>query len=211
VIDDEMGEIDLPAGPEYRLLLVQRKHLLDQDEDHARAEQVENEPVEADVRRMVGEIAHRHAVAAQGDGDHDQKQRCAVDPAVAQPHDIGKGDAARHHQAHQQDLAHYVDRILVPQLRRGQVLRKVESQHGEHAQDCQRQGKDAGRPPLRSAQRAGLVENSHRLGQQHLGFDRLHISSLRATAHSCTADLPLVLSTRPWRPCCPLSPSPPRR
>src|SRR6185369_7012785 len=46
MVDDEMREVDLPSRTEDRLLPVQREHLLDQDEHHAGAQQVENEPVE---------------------------------------------------------------------------------------------------------------------------------------------------------------------
>ena len=65
VVDDEMREVGLPAGTEHGLLAVQGEHFLDQDEDHAGAQQVEDEPVEPDIRRVVGEVADRHAMAAR--------------------------------------------------------------------------------------------------------------------------------------------------
>ena len=64
MIDDEVREVGLPAGAEHRLI-VNRQQLLDQDENHGRAEQVEDEPVEANVGRVVGEVKRQHAKHAQ--------------------------------------------------------------------------------------------------------------------------------------------------
>jgi hypothetical protein len=49
VVDDEVVEVGLPLGAEHRLVAAQREQLLDEHEDQRRAEQVEDEPVEADV------------------------------------------------------------------------------------------------------------------------------------------------------------------
>ena len=68
VVDDEVLEVDLPLGAEHRLVLAQREQLLDEDEDQGRAEQVEDEPVEADVGRAVGEVVDRHLVARRARG-----------------------------------------------------------------------------------------------------------------------------------------------
>ena len=82
VVDDEVVEVGLPFGAEDRLVLAQREQLLDEDEDQRRAEQIEDEPVEADVGRVVGEVVDRHLVAAERERQRDQ-------------HECGEGQPAR--------------------------------------------------------------------------------------------------------------------
>jgi hypothetical protein len=129
VIHDEMREVGLPARPEHRLVAMQREQLLDQDEDHARPEQVEDEPIEADIGCVVGEVVDRHAMAAHRRGQQDQGERRAVQPAIAQLDEVGDRHAAGDHHADQQHLAQHPDVVFLPEIRRRQILGKMECQH----------------------------------------------------------------------------------
>jgi hypothetical protein len=144
MVHREMLQIGLPFLAEDRLALVQRKQLLDHHEDQGRAEQVQDEPVQPDIRRVVGELADRHARTAQRHRRDHQHERHEVEVALAIEDEIAQRDATGRQQADQQQLADDVDRILVAQIRRGQVLRKVERQYRQQAQEAQRQRDDAG-------------------------------------------------------------------
>src|SRR5678809_1333950 len=85
VVDEEVVEVGLPLRPEHRLVLPQRERLLDEDEDQRRAEQVEDEPVEADVGRVVGEVVDRNLVAAERQRQADQRERAEREPARPAP------------------------------------------------------------------------------------------------------------------------------
>ena len=86
--------------------LRKREQLLDEDEDQRRAEQVEDEPVEPDVRRVVGEVVDRHLVAAERKRQADQRERARRQPARAAEHDVEQRNAAGHDHRPVQQLAH---------------------------------------------------------------------------------------------------------
>ena len=94
VVDDEVVEVGLPLGAEHRLLLAQREQLLDEDEDQRGAEQVEDEPVQPDVGRVVGEVVHRHLVAAEQGGQRHQHEGRTGQPARPAEHGVEDRDAA---------------------------------------------------------------------------------------------------------------------
>ncbi len=154
-----MREVGLPARPEHRLVAMQRHQLLDQDEDHARAQQVEDEPVEADIGRVVGEVGHRHAMAAHRRGEQDQGQRRAVQPAIAALDQVGDRHAARDHHADQQHLPQQAHVVLLAQVRRGQIFGEVKCQHRQHGEAAQGERDDAGDLALAHLQGAGLVKD----------------------------------------------------
>src|ERR1700727_3591905 len=77
MIDGEVREICLPFGAKNGLPFVQREQFLEQYEYQGRPEQVENEPVEADIGGVVRKVAHRHARTAERHcPDHDGKGQC---------------------------------------------------------------------------------------------------------------------------------------
>ena len=76
-----------------RLALVQREQFLDHHEHQRRAEQVEDEPVQPDVRRVVGKRTDRHARAAQRGGGQHQREGHQVEVARAPQHQIAQRDA----------------------------------------------------------------------------------------------------------------------
>ena len=96
---------------------MQREHLLDQDEHHAGAQQVEDEPVEADIGRLSGKSPTGTRCPPIATATQHQGERRTVQPAIAQPDQIGQGKAARDHHADQQDLAQHVDVVFLPQVR----------------------------------------------------------------------------------------------
>ena len=159
MIHDEMREVSLPARPKDRLIAMQGRHLLDQDEDQTRTEQVEDEPVEADIGCVVGEVGYRNTMAAHRRGDQDQSQCRAVQPAIAALDQIGDRHAARDHHADQQHVPQQADVVLLSQVRCGQIFGEMERQHGQHREPTQRERDDAGDLALAHLQGAGLVED----------------------------------------------------
>ena len=136
-------EVGLPLRPEHRLVLAQRERLLDEDEDQRRAEQVEDEPVEADVGRVVGEVVDRHLVAAERERQADQDERRQREPARPAHDDVEERERARQHQRPEQQQPHRVDVVRLPQLGRRQVLGEVEGEHAQEAERRQHQGDHA--------------------------------------------------------------------
>ena len=134
-------EVDLPLRAEHRLVLAQREQLLDEDEDQGRAEQVEDEPVEADVGRVVGEVVDRHLVAAERQAGADQHERDQRQPARPAHDDVEERQRAGDHQRPEQQQAHRIDVVGLAQLRRRQVLREVEGEHAEEAEERQRRAR----------------------------------------------------------------------
>ncbi len=155
----------LPVRPEDRLSAMQRKQLLDQDEHHAGAQQVEHEPIESDVGRVVRKVADRNAMAARGDGNADQQQGGAVQPAIAQPDKVGECETAADHHPDEQDFAKDVHVVLLAQIRRGQVFGKMEGEHRQDGEPAERQGDDSGDLALTDLERTGLAKDGGRLSQ----------------------------------------------
>ncbi len=96
VVDREVHQVGLPFAAEHSLPAIEREHLFDHHEDQRRAEQVEDEPVQADVRRVIGEVAHGYARAAQR---HRQCYQCecrGVQAALAAQHQVAQRHAAGH-------------------------------------------------------------------------------------------------------------------
>ena len=144
VIDDEVMKIGLPFGAENGLILAVFEELFDEDKNQRRAEQIEDEPVEADVGRVVREIIHRHFVAAEQERERHQPKRKCGEPARAIEDDVDEADASRNRQRDEHDVANHVDIVAFAKLRRGQVFGEVEGEYAEEAQDRQRQRDHAG-------------------------------------------------------------------
>ncbi len=154
VVDQKVVEIGLPLGAEDGLVLAQRKQLLDKDENQRAAQQIEDEPIQTDIGRIGGEAADGHLVATeQRRQQHQAKGRCRQ-PAHPAEHHQGHGQAACDHHAPKQQLAHDIDVVAAAQLGRGQVLRKMKSQHAQKAQGGQDQCNDAGHHAFTSTQGA---------------------------------------------------------
>ena len=141
-------------------VLVQREHLLDQDEHHARAEQVEDEPVEADIGRVVGEVVDRHAMAAHRHGEQpisasavplSQRLRSRIRLAIARPPAITMPTS----RISRRTLTSY----CLAQIRRRQVLREMEGEHRQDRQSAQRQGDHPGDLAVSDFDPAGLMED----------------------------------------------------
>jgi len=145
VVDDEVLEIGLPFRAEHRLVLAQGKELLDEDEDQRRAQQVQDEPVQADVGRVVGKVrVHLDLVPTQQRAERDQREGKGREPACAVEQHVHQAQASRHHHRAEQQLAHERHVVLLAQLGCGEVLREMKGHHAQEAQDGQRQGDHAG-------------------------------------------------------------------
>ena len=144
VVDEEMVEVGLPLGAKDRLVLAQGEQLLDEDEDQRRAEQVEDEPVEADVGRAVGEVVDRHLVPAERERQADQHEGGEREPAGAAHDDVEERRRAREHERPEQQQPHRVDVVGLAQLRRRQVFGEVK---GEDAEEDRARPASARRPP----------------------------------------------------------------
>src|SRR5690606_25626126 len=94
MIDREMLEVGLPLRPEYQLPLAQGQQFFDGDEDQGRAEQVEDEPVQADAGRVVGKVADGNARPAERHRGDDQNESQQVELAARAKNDIGQRQAA---------------------------------------------------------------------------------------------------------------------
>ena len=168
---------------------MQRKQLLDQDEHQAGAQQVEDEPVEADIGGVVRKVADRNAMAARGESDSDQDQGGAVQPAIAQSNQVGEGKTAGDHHPDEQDFAKHVHVVLPAEIRRGQVFGKVEGEHRQDGEAAQCQGDDSGDLASTDVEGTGLDEDGGRLLQ-----DRRRLHGTRAGRHS-----PAPIRLVPWR------------
>jgi hypothetical protein len=112
VVHQEVRQVGLPRPAKDGLRFVQRKQLLDGDEDQRRAEQVEHEPVEAEVGDAVGEIAHGYLVATREDRPSDQEKGVRREPAAASDQQIGEAQTARDDEGREQQLAQHGDVVL---------------------------------------------------------------------------------------------------
>ncbi len=144
VVHDEVVEIALPLGAEDGLVAPQGEELLDEDEDQGAAQQVEDEPVEADVGRVVREIVHGHLVAAEQRGRGHEQEGCGREPARTVEHDVDEREPAGHHQRGEQHHAQHIDVVGLAELGRGEVFGEVEGEHAQEAQDAERERDDAG-------------------------------------------------------------------
>jgi hypothetical protein len=189
VVHHEVREVDLPVRPEDRLSAMQWKQLLDQDEHQAGAQQVEDEPIEADIGGVVWKVADRNAMATRGKSQSNQDQGGAVQPAIAQSNQVGEGKAAGDHHPDEQDLAKHVHVVLPAEVRCGQVFGKVEGEHRQDGKAAQRQGDDTGDLASTDVKGTGLEKDGGRLLQ-----DRRWLHGTRAGRQS-----PAPIRLIPWR------------
>ncbi len=139
-----MLHVHLPFPAEHRLAGIQRKQLLENNEHGAGRQQIQDEPVQAQIRVVAGIGAgHHHIAAARRDGDAHQHEGGDIEPALAPQHGIGQRDRARHQQRAEQQGAHRVHRIKTAQLRRGQIGWKMKRQHAQHGKNRQKQRDDS--------------------------------------------------------------------
>ena len=68
-----------------------------------------------------------------------QSKRERSEPACAIEDDVHEADATRNRQRDEHDVANHVDVVALAQLRRGQVLGEVKSEHAEETQDRKRE------------------------------------------------------------------------
>ena len=144
VIDDEVMKISLPFSAENGLIFAVFEELFDEDKNQRRAEQIKDEPVEPDVRRVVREIMHRHFVTAEQERERHQRKGKRGEPTRAIEDDVHQADATRDRQRGEHDVADHVDVVAFAKLRRGQVFGKVKGQHTEKTQDGERERNHAG-------------------------------------------------------------------
>jgi len=155
VVDDEVVEVGLPLRAEDGLVLAQRKQFFDEDEDQRRAQQVENEPVHADVGRVVGKVrVHLDLVPAQQCTQHDQREGKCREPARTIEQHVHQAQAAGDHHGAEQQLPQHGDVVLFSQFGCREVLREVKSHHAKDAKDGQCERDDAGDQTAPWAQRA---------------------------------------------------------
>ena len=144
VVHDEVMKVRLPLGAEHGLVFAVRKQLFNEDEDERAAQQIQDEPVQANVGRVVREVrVHLYLVPTQQgcQGHHGEGERCQPPGAVEQ--DVDQRDTPRNGHGRQHDGADDVHVVALAQLGRGEVLRKVKRQHAQQAQNGQRERDDA--------------------------------------------------------------------
>ena len=155
VADEEMQRVGGPAGAEHFLGRPLRKQPLERDEDHGEQQQVQQEPVEAQVEPPPCRAVNRHV----GPAEQQRRQR--------QP-DAGDGEGLacpqqRRQQPEQETCAddkldhgtHHGQRIARPQIDLGQQLRVVQAGDRAQAQGAEKDGGRAAEPA--SADVGGLV------------------------------------------------------
>ena len=140
VVEQEVLHVHLPFRAEHGLAVIQREQLLEDDEDGAGGQQVQDEPVQAQVGMVAGVGGGHHDLAAAGGhGAAYQGEGGDVEPALAAENDIGQRDGARDQQRAEQQRAHRVHGIEGAQLGRGEIGREMKRQHAQHRQDRQEQ------------------------------------------------------------------------
>ena len=151
VVEEEVREVVLPLGPEHRLVFAQRPQLLDEDEHQRGPEQVQDQKVEPEVRRVVREVRDGRGGAAEQLRHHQDQEGPGREPARAPEDAVHDGDgpgddhAARHQVAQR---GHVVDRAELRRaglgLFRGLGHGALQQQaHAEGEQDQRQQGDEA--------------------------------------------------------------------
>ena len=79
---------------EDRLVLLQSEELLDEDEDHRRTEQIEDEPVDPQVRCVIREVGNGDGGASEEFGDDQDGERGERQPPYAPEDHVEQTDRA---------------------------------------------------------------------------------------------------------------------
>ncbi|KAG0773701.1 hypothetical protein G6F22_014653 [Rhizopus arrhizus] len=159
VVEQEVLHVHLPLAAEHRLARVERRELLENDEDRAGRQQIQDEPVQTKIGLIAGIVRRHHDLATAGrHGAADQHEGGDIQPALAAQHGIGQRDRARDKQRPEQQGAHRVHGVERAQFRRGQVGRKVEGQHAQHRQDRQEERDHAAHHPCAGVDTSVLSE-----------------------------------------------------
>ena len=138
------------------------------DEDHGRAEEIEDQPVDAEIGSAVGEISDGDSAAAERDRDEHERKRDAVQPAHAAEHQVREREPARDEQRQEEKVAEAIDGIPTAELGRRQILREMPGEDGEKAEDRERERDDSGDLAVAGRQRARLaVESEDAADDQH--------------------------------------------
>ncbi len=202
VVEEEVRQVVLPLGAEHRLIPAQRAHLLDEHEHQRGPEQVQDQEVEPEIRRVVGEVRDGRGGPAQQLRHHQDQERPRRQPARAPEDAVHDGDGPRDDHAARHEVAqggHVVDGA---ELGRGQVRREVKTDDAEQAHDRQREAHHAGQEPASGGERA--VRRSQAAEARQLGpfvtrlcsgravtllGHRVRLSRRRPAASGCTRTL----------------------
>ena len=146
------------SGAEHGLAFVEREYFLDDDEEQRRAEQIEDEPVQADIRRVVSKFADGNARTAERDGDDHKQERHDIQVAPIADDQVRERQATRDQQTAEQNPSQHIDGIFVAQFRRGQVFGKMEREDREQAQEAEREREDRRDHALSELKRAAAMQ-----------------------------------------------------
>ena len=160
VVDEEVGEVRAPAGPQHALRRPEGKHPLERYEDHREDQQVQQEPVEPEVYAAVEVSADLDSGPAEDDGDARQREPHEAERLALAQQEAQAGRQEGEADQQLDERTHERQRVPRAQVRRGQEVREVKHEHGACRCSAQENADDAADPPRTDGTRGCVGEEA---------------------------------------------------